>query len=76
MVRGETTALAGKANSEEMVRRLGIKSNYVLAATVSVSGDGEAAVGQHKGFWFVFVSRTRVRGLRKRSPTLTAARRR
>lgn len=53
MVRGETTALAGKANSEEMVRRLGIKSNYVLAATVSVSGDGEAAVGQHKGFWFV-----------------------
>lgn len=47
---GETTALAGKANSEEMGRGLGIKSNYVLAATVSVGGGGEAAVGEHKGF--------------------------
>lgn len=68
--------LAGKANSEEMGRGLEIKSNSVLAVTASVGGDGETAVGEHKGFLFVFVSRTRVRDLRKRSPTLTAARRR
>lgn len=67
--------LARKGNSE-MGRGLRIKCNSVLAVTVSVGGDGETAVGEHKGFLFAFVSRTRVRDLRKRSPTLTAARRR